>query len=82
MAGEIRVGELGEGIDEATFVEWLRSVGDEIAAGDAVAEVMTDKVNVEIEAPGAGVLTALECEPEDRVRVGQVIARYQERVDD
>ncbi len=76
MVAEITVHELGDGVESAVFVEWLKEVGESFAADEAVAEVMTDKVNIEITAEAAGVLTAQECQPEDTVQIGQVIGRY------
>ncbi len=47
-------------VSEGTLVKWLRSVGDTLAAGEIVAEIETDKAVVEIEAPAAGTLIAVE----------------------
>lgn len=65
---------LGEDIEEAVFATWLVASGDTVAAGDPIAEVMTDKVNVEIEAPVAGVIGDFLVDDEDSVRIGQQIA--------
>lgn len=74
MAHEVAIEDLGDGVEQATFAEWLKQVGDEVSAGEPLAEVMTDKVNLEIEAPVAGVLSAQQVDPEDIVQRGQVIA--------
>ncbi|MBU2698477.1 biotin/lipoyl-containing protein [Nocardioides sp. WV_118_6] len=74
MSTSVSITELGDGVEEAVLATWLCAVGDTVAAGEPIAEVMTDKVNLEIEAPVAGVVTALHGEPEDTVRIGQVIA--------
>jgi 2-oxoisovalerate dehydrogenase E1 component len=47
-------------VSEGTLVKWLRAVGDKLAEGDIVAEIETDKAVVEIEAPAAGTLVAME----------------------
>jgi len=47
-------------VSEGTLVKWLRGVGDTLAAGEIVAEIETDKAVVEIEAPAAGTLIAVE----------------------
>jgi pyruvate/2-oxoglutarate dehydrogenase complex dihydrolipoamide acyltransferase (E2) component len=78
MTHQVAIQELGDGVEEATFAEWLKDVGDEVAEGEPLAEVMTDKVNLEIEAPVGGVLTARKVAPEDIVRLGQVIAEIEE----
>lgn len=74
MSTSVSITELGDGVEEAVLAAWLCAVGDTVTAGAPIAEVMTDKVNLEIEAPVAGVVTALHAEPEDAVRIGQVIA--------
>ena len=78
MTHEVAVEELGDGVDQATFAEWLKQVGDEVTAGEPIAEVMTDKVNLEIVSPVAGVLAAQKAAPEDTVELGQVIAVIEE----
>jgi 2-oxoisovalerate dehydrogenase E1 component len=47
-------------VSEGTVVGWLKAVGDAVAAGELVAEIETDKAVVEIEAPAAGTLAAIE----------------------
>lgn len=71
---EIRVPELGESIVEATILNWLKQPGDAVAEGDAIAELETDKVNVEVIAEEAGVLQSVTAQPGDTVQVGQTIA--------
>ena len=72
MATNIEVTDLG-GADEAVFAAWLKEVGDEVAEGEAIAEVMTDKVNVELFAPASGTLESRTVDEEDPVELGQVI---------
>ena len=50
---EIRVTELGESSSEWTFTCWLKAVGDAVSEGEPIAEVMTEKANVEIVSPQA-----------------------------
>ncbi len=57
------------------MVAWLKQPGDQVAAGEVIAEAMTEKVNVEIESPVAGVLAEILVAEEDTVTVGQPIAR-------
>ncbi|MDP9906035.1 MULTISPECIES: biotin/lipoyl-containing protein [Arthrobacter] len=73
MSHQVFINDLGDGVEEAVFAAWLKDVGDFVAVGEPIAEVMTDKVNLEIESTVAGVLTNQDCEPEDSVRIGQVI---------
>jgi pyruvate/2-oxoglutarate dehydrogenase complex dihydrolipoamide acyltransferase (E2) component len=64
----------GMTMQEATVTGWLKAVGDQIDKGDELVEVETDKVNVAVEAPVAGVLTKRCVEVGDVVEVGHVIA--------
>lgn len=71
---EIKVPELAESITEGTIAEWLKSPGDYVEKGENIAELETDKVNVEIPSEEAGVIKELLKEPGDTVEVGDVIA--------
>ncbi len=72
---DIPMPQLEEGDEEITLVAWLKQPGDQIAAGEVIAEAMTEKVNVEIESPVAGVLAEILVAEDDTVVVGQPIAR-------
>jgi pyruvate/2-oxoglutarate dehydrogenase complex dihydrolipoamide acyltransferase (E2) component len=74
MPEEIRVPEL-EGATEITLGSWLKSNGDRVEIGEAVAEALTDKVNAEIESPVAGVIEELLVPEGAEVTSGQPIAR-------
>lgn len=69
--------EIGEGVTEATIVEWHVETGQKVAVGDILVEVMTDKVNVEVEAETAGVVAEILAAADDEVRVGTPIARLE-----
>jgi dihydrolipoamide dehydrogenase len=71
---EVRMPSLGEGVTEATLVRWRKRVGDAVGEGEVLAEIMTDKVNVEFGSPAAGVVKALAFPEESVVQVGSVIA--------
>lgn len=75
---QILVPELGEGVREVTFVAWLKNSGERVTAGEAVAEVMTDKINLEIEAPATGTLRQAGFGPDDVVPVGAAIGTIEE----
>jgi 2-oxoglutarate decarboxylase len=66
--------EMGESVTEGTVLEWHVSEGQEVAEGDTVIEVSTDKIDAEVPAPAAGVITKLLVEPDDVVKVGQPLA--------
>lgn len=75
---DIRVPDLGESIVEATILNWLRKEGDVVSQGDAVAELETDKVNVEVIANEGGVLSSIKRQAGETVQVGEVIATVSE----
>src|SRR5689334_14099027 len=56
MAVEIRVPEMGESVVDATVGSWLKHQGDTVEKGEALVELETDKVNVEVSAEQSGVL--------------------------
>jgi len=74
MATEVKVPTLGESITEATVGEWLKQVGDAVAADEPIASLETDKVAVELTAPVAGVLSAIHAQVGETVQVGAVVA--------
>jgi 2-oxoglutarate dehydrogenase E2 component (dihydrolipoamide succinyltransferase) len=73
MAAEIRVPTLGESIVDATIATWLKHEGDVVRRGDALVELETDKVNVEVNAEQDGVLQQITKKEGDTVAVGDVI---------
>lgn len=74
MNAPIRLPRMGQSMTEATLVSWERTTGDPVAAGDVVATIETDKTEVEIEAPSAGVLGVLRAHEGDLYPVGTVLA--------
>jgi 2-oxoglutarate dehydrogenase E1 component len=66
--------EMGESVTEGTVLEWHVSEGQQVAEGDTVIEVSTDKIDAEIPAPAAGTITKLLVQPDDTVKVGQALA--------
>ena len=73
MSIEIRVPTLGESIVDATIASWLKKEGDTIHQGDALVELETDKVNVEVNAEQDGVLQKVVKQEGDTVAVGEVL---------
>lgn len=66
----VKLPDVGEGIAEAELVEWRVAVGDEVKVDDPLADVMTDKVTVEVSAPVSGIVSFLSGEPGDMLAVG------------
>ena len=78
MSIEIRVPTLGESVSEATVARWLKQPGEAVAQDEPLVELETDKVNLEVPAPAAGVLEAILVEAGKDVAVGTVIGRIAE----
>ncbi len=70
MPVEIRVPPLGESIVDATVSRWLKQTGDPVTAGEALVELETDKVNLEVPAEQAGVLRAIFKVEGETVQIG------------
>ena len=51
--------QLGETVTEGTVANWHKKVGDKVAADEIILDIETDKVSMEIPAPGAGVITQI-----------------------
>jgi 2-oxoglutarate dehydrogenase E2 component (dihydrolipoamide succinyltransferase) len=73
MATEIVVPALGESVKEATVAKWLKKVGDSVAVDDALVELETDKVTLEVNAKSAGVLKEIKVQTGSNVAVGAVL---------
>ncbi|MSP00422.1 MAG: 2-oxoglutarate dehydrogenase complex dihydrolipoyllysine-residue succinyltransferase [Acetobacteraceae bacterium] len=73
MATEIKVPTLGESVTSATIARWIKQPGDAVAADEALVELETDKVTVEVTAPSAGVLTAINFPEGSEVEVGALL---------
>ncbi|GMA56334.1 hypothetical protein GCM10025858_08370 [Alicyclobacillus sacchari] len=71
---EVKVPSLGESIVEATVGQWLKREGDAVESGETIAELETDKVNVEVIAEQAGVLSSILKQAGEMVGIGDVIA--------
>jgi len=70
---EVIMPKMGDAMEEGTLLQWLKQDGETVAAGDVIAEIETDKSNVEIEAEDAGVLHT-QAQPGAVVAVGKIIA--------
>jgi 2-oxoglutarate dehydrogenase E2 component (dihydrolipoamide succinyltransferase) len=70
----IVVPELGESVVEARVARWLKNEGDQVAAGEALVELETEKIDLEVCADRAGVLTSIKHAAGADVKVGEVLA--------
>ena len=73
MSEKIVVPVLGESITEATVAKWLKSEGDRVNADEAIVELETDKVNVEVPAPSSGVIEKIAIKEGQTVNVGTLL---------
>ena len=74
MATNIVVPELGESVVEARVARWLKKEGDAVNAGDALVELETEKIDLEVSADRAGVLGSIKHAEGADVKVGEVLA--------
>jgi 2-oxoglutarate dehydrogenase E2 component (dihydrolipoamide succinyltransferase) len=74
MAMNIVVPELGESVVEARVAKWLKKQGDHVVAGDALVELETEKIDLEVSADRAGVLGEIKHQEGADVKVGEVLA--------
>ncbi len=70
MSKKIIVPTLGESITEATVSRWLKNIGDQIETDEALVELETDKVNVEVASPVTGILSEIKIKKGRTVKVG------------
>ncbi len=80
MATEIRVPTLGESVSEATIGTWYKKVGDAVAVDEALLELETDKVTIEVPAPTAGTLSEIVAKEGDTVEVDAILGQIAEGV--
>ena len=74
MPFEITMPQLSDTMTEGTVIKWLKKEGDKIKAGDIVAEVETDKANMEMQSFEAGTLAQIVVQEGGKVPVGEAIA--------
>jgi len=82
MASLIEMPKLSDTMTVGTLVKWLKKEGDEVANGDMIAEVETDKATMEVECFDDGVLLKQYCGEGDEVEVGGPIAAVGEKGED
>ena len=70
----IELPQVGESVTEGTITQWIKRVGDRVEKYDVIAEILTDKVSMELPAPAAGVLTEILVEEGQTVPMGAPIA--------
>src|SRR3712207_250884 len=74
---QITMPQMGESVTEGVVLEWRKKVGDRVEAEEPVVEISTDKVDAEVPAPAAGTLVAISAEPDQTVKVGDVLGEIE-----
>src|SRR3954468_4927401 len=72
---EVVMPRLSDSMEEGTILQWLKKVGDEVAVGDELVEIETDKANMAYESDVAGTLAEIIAEEGATLPIGEVIAR-------
>ena len=75
MPEEVVMPRLSDSMEEGTVLKWLKSVGDEVAVGDELVEIETDKANMVYESDLGGTLVEILAQEGDTLPVGDPIAR-------
>ena len=78
MSTAIKMPNLGAETDEARVSAWLKNVGEAVMEGEVIAEIETDKANVDLEAPASGRLTEILVPAGSDAKVGTVLAEFEE----
>ncbi|HEY6780860.1 MAG TPA: dihydrolipoamide acetyltransferase family protein [Thermoleophilaceae bacterium] len=78
MATDVVMPRLSDSMEEGTILKWLKQPGDEVARGEGLVEVETDKANMTYESDTDGVLTEIVAQEGDTLAIGEVIARIGE----
>ena len=71
---EIVMPRLSDSMEEGTILTWIKRVGDEVAVGDELVEIETDKANMAYESDVAGTLTEILAQEGDTLAIGSPIA--------
>src|SRR3954463_13422923 len=66
---------LSDSMEEGTILQWLKQIGDDVAVGDELVEIETDKANMAYESDIAGKLTEIVAVEGETLPIGTVIAR-------
>src|SRR5262249_56314553 len=82
MITKVLMPKLSEAMETGKVIKWLKKEGDAIKGGDVIAEIETDKANVEIEAFGSGVLRKIVIDEGSQVPVGELIGVIADPADD
>src|SRR5678810_1192151 len=71
---DIVVPQLGESVVEARVARWLKKEGDRVEVGEPVVELETEKIDLEVSAERAGVITSIKRQEGEDVKIGELLA--------
>ena len=74
MKSTIKMPRVGDTVDSVYLVSWKKAVGEDIAVGEMLLEVETDKATVEVPSPIAGKIVELLFKEDDEIKTGDPIA--------
>ena len=77
MERDFELPDVGEGLEEATIVEWNVRPGDHVSLNDTVCAIETAKAEVELPSPFSGTVVATNGRPGDTLRVGDLLIRFE-----
>jgi pyruvate dehydrogenase E2 component (dihydrolipoyllysine-residue acetyltransferase) len=78
MATDIVMPRLSDSMEEGTVLKWMKAIGDEVALGEELVEIETDKANMVFESDAAGTLIEILAPEGETLPIGEVIARVGE----
>jgi len=76
---EVRMPKMSDGMEEGTVIRWLKSVGEHVSKNETIAEIETDKANVEMTSYDEGILSQIVVEVGQTVAVGAILAYIGEK---
>ena len=74
MAIEMIMPKVDMDQETGMVVEWLKEDGQKVEKGETILVIETDKITIDVEAPGTGILANISAQPGDTVPIGTVIA--------
>jgi 2-oxoglutarate dehydrogenase E2 component (dihydrolipoamide succinyltransferase) len=77
MAVDVEIPEVGESVSEVTVLEWLRGEGDYVDKGEPICVLETDKANVDLPSPAAGLLRQVK-KVDETLAIGEIVGRIEE----
>jgi len=78
VSTSVRMPNLGAEATEGRVSSWLKSAGDPVTEGEAIAEIETDKATLDLEAPASGILREILVPAGADAPVGAVLATIEE----